>query len=155
MTAGMEAMMNRQSEKITALYCRLGHMHGDMDDFAARNQMEILSEYAKKHGLENPEFFCDWGFNGSSAKWPQYQRMLQRIRDGKVSALVVRNLNRLGRDYSATTDQFENILSQYGVVFHSVQDGIGIPEVMKQLHDYRAILDAFRSHQRSRKGGCR
>lgn len=148
----MEAMMNRQSEKITALYCRLGRMHGDVDDFAARNQMEILSEYAKKHGLENPEFFCDWGFSGDPAKWPQYQHMLQRIRDGKVSALVVRNLNRLGRDYSATMDLFETILPQHGVVFHCVQDGVGVPEV---LREYRALLIAFRSRQRSRKGGCR
>lgn len=144
--------MNRQSEKITALYCRLGRMHGDVDDFAARNQMEILSEYAKKHGLENPEFFCDLGFNGDPAKWPQYQHMLQRIRDGKVSALVVRNLNRLGRDYPPVIDLLETILPQHGVVFHSVQDGVGIPGVIRE---YPALLTAFSSRQRSRKGGCR
>ena len=30
-TAGLEAMMNRQSNKITALYCRIGDPCGDMD----------------------------------------------------------------------------------------------------------------------------
>ena len=74
--------MNRQSNKITALYCRVGGSCGDMDGLIRRNQMERLAGYAAERGLQNPEFFCDWGFLGTTPERPEYQRMLREI-DGR------------------------------------------------------------------------
>ena len=52
--------MNRQSEKITALYCRLScddDLEGDSNSIV--NQKAILSKYAKDNGFSNPRFFID------------------------------------------------------------------------------------------------
>lgn len=52
--------MNRQSDKITALYCHIDKpfsIGGDTD--FARAQIDRLSQYAEGHGLKNTEFFCD------------------------------------------------------------------------------------------------
>ena len=75
-TAGLEAMMNRQSNKTTALYCRLANFT-EADSLTAKNQMDRLAAYAAENGLQNPEFFCDWGFSGTNTGRPEYQRMLQ------------------------------------------------------------------------------
>lgn len=52
--------MSRQSEKITALYCRLSRddeLAGDSNSIV--NQKNILSKYAKDNGFRNTRFFID------------------------------------------------------------------------------------------------
>lgn len=52
--------MNRQQEKITALYCRIDS--GKQNELDAQyGQIQSLLDYARQHGLPNPHFFCDWG----------------------------------------------------------------------------------------------
>ena len=102
--------MNRQSNKITALYCRVGGSCGDMDGLIRRNQMERLAGYAAERGLQNPEFFCDWGFLGTTPERPEYQRMLREIDAGNVSDLVVVNLDRLWREREAGYEFFRSVL---------------------------------------------
>lgn len=52
--------MNRQSEKITALYCRLSRddeLQGDSNSIV--NQKAILGKYAKDNGFKNPQYFIE------------------------------------------------------------------------------------------------
>lgn len=83
-TAGTEAKMNRQSNKITALYCRLAHYNKDLDVSIVRNQQENLLKYAIEHGLENPCFYCDCGFSGTTFDRPEFQSMLREDRKSVV-----------------------------------------------------------------------
>lgn len=88
--------MNRQQEKITALYCRIDS--GKQNDlFAQYEQMWSLLDYAQKHTLSNPHFFCDWGYSGTTTDRPEYCRMLQAVTSGHVANLVVAKLDRLIR----------------------------------------------------------
>lgn len=92
--------MDRQSIKITALYCRTDYPSTDTD--IAHAQIDRLSRYAREHGLKNPKFFCDWGYSGTTADRPEYQRMLGEVVNGNVANLVVLNISRLDRDYEDT-----------------------------------------------------
>ena len=59
--------MNRQSEKITALYCRLSRddeLQGDSNSIV--NQKAILSKYAKDNNFKNPQYFVDDGVSGTT-----------------------------------------------------------------------------------------
>lgn len=50
----------RQSDKITALYCRLSRddeLQGDSNSIV--NQKNILSKYAKENGFKNLQYFVD------------------------------------------------------------------------------------------------
>ena len=126
--------MDRQSEKITALYCRLASYDTEMDASTAQSQTERLSEYAQAHELHNPHFFCDWGFSGTNDNRPEYQRMLRDIEAGNVSNLVVLSFSRLSRSYMDCNKLIEDILPRYGVTFHSVQDQIvHTPEKLEAL----------------------
>ena len=145
--------MNRQSNKITALYCRVGGSCGDMDGLIRRNQMERLAGYAAERGLQNPEFFCDWGFLGTTPERPEYQRMLREIDAGNVSDLVVVNLDRLWREREAGYEFFRSVLPNHGVTLHILQDNsISTPQDLKDAAArYEELLTLFQLE--AREGG--
>ena len=93
--------MSRQSDnKITALYCRLSRddeLQGDSNSIV--NQKAILSKYAKENGFKNTLFFVDDGYSGTNFNRPSWNELLERIENGEVSALIVKDMSRLGRDY--------------------------------------------------------
>lgn len=140
--------MNRQSNKITALYCRLAHYNKDLDLLTARNQQEILLKYAIEHGLENPCFYCDWGFSGTTFDRPELQSMLREVKAGNVANLVVKDCSRLVRDSFACAELVEIALTRYGATFHTVQDGVLTPDHLAEME--KGLLALY--HQ-SRRGG--
>ena len=145
--------MDRQSSKITAVYCRLAHYDGDMDKATAWNQMERLTRYATERGLTNPELFCDWGFSGVDDKRPQYQRMIRAMEAETVSDLIVLDYSRLGRDYQMCNRFVEVFLPQHGVTFHSVKDGIiYTPQALNELAAQRKAIYALFQQMRRERG---
>ena len=55
-----DAEMQKATDKITALYCRLSQedsVAGESNSIV--NQKNILMKYAKEHGFQNPVFFVD------------------------------------------------------------------------------------------------
>ena len=62
-----EQDMNRQSDKITAIYCRLSRddeLTGDSNSIV--NQKAILNRYAKDQGFKNIQYFVDDGYSGAN-----------------------------------------------------------------------------------------
>ena len=146
--------MDRQSDKITALYCRIGKPFDIGKDTAvAHTQIDRLSQYVKEHNLKNPKFFCDWGYSGATSDRPEYQRMLQEVVSGNVANLVVLNLSRLDRDCEDAWKLIGDTLPHYGVAFHSVQDGAGINETLNRFSQIRKELEVAyrRSQERGQK----
>lgn len=145
--------MNRQSSKITALYCRVGGSCGDMDGLIRRNQMERLFEYAAGHELQNPEFFCDWGITGTTPERPEYQRMLREIEAGNVSDLIVVSINRLWREWETGYEFFRSVLPNHGVTLHILQENsISTPQDLKDAAArYEELLALFQLE--SQRGG--
>ena len=145
--------MNRQSNKIAALYCRVGSSCGDMDGLIRRNQMERLAGYAAERGLQNPEFFCDWGIPGTTPERPEYQRMLREIEAGNVSDLIVVSINRLWREWEAGYEFFCSVLPNHSVTLHTLQDNtISTPQDLKDTAArYEELLALFQLE--SQRGG--
>ena len=62
-----EQDMNRQSDKITAIYCRLSRddeLTGESNSIS--NQKRILETYAKQNGFTNLRWYTDDGFSGAN-----------------------------------------------------------------------------------------
>ena len=58
-----DAEMQRATDKITALYCRLSQEDANEGDSnSITNQKDILLRYAKEHHFPNPTFFVDSSF---------------------------------------------------------------------------------------------
>ena len=86
--------------KITALYERLSHddeQKGESNSIT--NQKNLLQSYAEAHGFRNPKHFTDDGFSGTRFDRPGYNALMAAVDEGKVSAIIVKDMSRLGRDY--------------------------------------------------------
>lgn len=97
---GAETMSRQSDNKLTALYCRLSRddeLAGDSNSIV--NQKAILSKYAKENHFSNTLFFVDDGYSGTNFNRPGWSELLERIENGEVATLIVKDISRLGRDY--------------------------------------------------------
>ena len=121
---GAETML-RQSDKITALYCRLSRddeLQGDSNSIV--NQKAILSKYAKENHFSNTAFFVDDGYSGTNFNRPSWSELLERIENGEVATLIVKDMSRLGRDYLKVGFYTEILFVEKGVRFIAINNGI-------------------------------
>ena len=83
-----------------ALYCRLSRDDNmDSESNSIQNQRKILQKAAKDKGYTDTIFFVDDGITGTTMKRPGFQKMLTAIEAGYISAVFVKDLSRLGRNY--------------------------------------------------------
>ena len=83
-----------------ALYCRLSRDDNmDTESNSISNQKKILQKAAKEKGYTDTLFFVDDGITGTTMKRPGFQKMIQAIENGYISAVFVKDLSRLGRNY--------------------------------------------------------
>lgn len=116
------------SEKIAALYLRLSDEDEDemLDESnSISSQREILSAYIKEHS-DLAEYrmieFCDDGFSGTNFNRPDAQKMLEQIRQGIISCVLVKDFSRFGRNYIEVGNYLEQVFPFLGVRFISVND---------------------------------
>lgn len=77
------------TDKITALYCRLSNdddLQGESNSIT--NQKAILKKYADENGLENTQFYVDDGFSGTNFNRPDFMRMMEDVKSGKISTII-------------------------------------------------------------------
>lgn len=135
--------MKRQSEKITAIYCRIDYP-GSSEHILFQRERALA--YAKENNLPNPVLFMDNGFTGTSLDRPQFQNMVREIKAGRVQAIVVTDIGRLVRSYPLFLDFVEQVLIPYDVVLHSVSDGL----YTTQKDNYVRFISALISTERGR-----
>ena len=115
--------MSNQTEKITALYCRLSQEDENKGDSnSIQNQRAILEKYAKDNGFENIQVFIDDGYSGVSFNRPDFQRLLEMMEQGKVSTLITKDLSRLGRNYIEVGNYTEMLFPRWNVRYIAVND---------------------------------
>ena len=91
--------MRKQSEKITALYCRLSR-DDEQEGLSGsiKNQQAILEKYAKENGFKNTRVFIDDGWSGVTFTRPAFTEIMELGEQGKISTLIVKDHSRLGRN---------------------------------------------------------
>lgn len=137
--------MNRQQEKITALYCRIDS--GKQNDlFAQYEQIQSLLDYARKRELPNPHFFCDWGYSGTTDERPEYRRMLQAVTSGHAANLVVAKLDRLIRGNVLDCGRAVKMVLDNNVTLYSIAEGT--EEVHQAISLANAIEAAYQERGR-------
>lgn len=125
--------MNQTIDRLynVAFYLRLSKDDGDfsfskngkIESDSIHNQREILQTYLQKHPeMELYGEYKDDGYTGTNFERPNFQRMMNDIRKGKINCIVVKDLSRLGRDYIECGKYIEKIFPQMGVRFIAVND---------------------------------
>ena len=121
----MEESTMKQSDKITALYCRLSRddeSQGDSNSIV--NQKAYLSRYAKEHSFRNTEFFVDDGYTGANFQRPDWQRMMALVEEGKIGTVITKDMSRIGRNYLEVGMYTEITFPQNNVRFIAVNSGV-------------------------------
>ncbi len=121
----MAALIKSIVEKWVALYVRLSRddeNEGDSNSIA--HQIEILTRYAKEHGITNYKIYKDDGYSGTNFKRPGFQEMLADIEAGLVSMVIVKDMSRFGRNYLEVGLYTEIRFPEMGVRFVAVNDGV-------------------------------
>ena len=123
--------MNGQEEKITALYCRLsvedvkdGKNDKEHDSNSIKNQKQILTDYAKRNGYKNTMFFVDDGISGTSFEREAFQRMQRMAEEGKIGAIIVKDLSRFGREQVEAGRLTQIVYPSLGITFISIQENV-------------------------------
>lgn len=132
--------MNKQSEKITALYCRLSRddeLQGDSNSIV--NQKNILEKYAKDNGFKNPQFFIDDGVSGTTFEREGFQAMIAEVEKDNVSTVIVKDMSRFGRDYLKVGFYTEVMFVEKDVRFIAVNNGID--SASKTDNDFTPFLN--------------
>jgi len=106
-----------------ALYARLSVDIKDRQTESIENQIPILCNYiSNKQELSKAYEYVDRGFTGTNFNRPDFNRMMQDVKDGKINCIIVKDLSRFGRDYLETGNYIETILPFMGERFISVDD---------------------------------
>ena len=115
----------KQSDKITALYCRLSRdddQQGDSNSIV--NQKAFLAKYAKEQGFRNIEYFVDDGYSGANFQRPDWQRMMALVDEGKIGIVIAKDMSRIGRNYLEVGMYTEITFPQNNVRFIAVNSGV-------------------------------
>ena len=156
-TAGLEAMMNRQynnqGEKWTALYVRLSRddeNEGDSNSIA--HQIEILTKYCKDHDISRYQIYKDDGFSGTNFKRPGFLDMIGDIEAGLVNMVIVKDMSRFGRNYLEVGLYTEIRFPEMGVRFIAVNDGVDSDDQMgNDFTPFRNIINEWYAKDTSKK----
>ena len=81
-------------------------------------------DYAKKNGYLHPQYFVDDGISGTTFERPGFREMEALIEAGKVSAVIVKDLSRFGREHVETSRYLEIIYPTLGVKFVAIQERV-------------------------------
>ena len=107
--------------------CHLPQMSRQPYVFGGRNhplhitsQKAILSKYAKENHFSNTAFFVDDGYSGTNFNRPSWSELLERIENGEVATLIVKDMSRLGRDYLKVGFYTEILFVEKGVRFIAI-----------------------------------
>lgn len=120
-------MENLTGNKIfnAAIYVRLSKEDGDkVESDSIVNQKDLIRDYLK--GMPD---ICvcservDDGYSGVNFDRPDFLRMMDDVRAGKINCIIVKDLSRFGRNFVEAGRYIDQIFPFLGVRFISINDG--------------------------------
>ena len=140
-----------RNKKITPLYERLSRddeLQGESNSIS--NQKQMLEDFARRNGLPNPTHFTDDGISGTRFDRPGFLAMMEEVEAGRVEAIVIKDMSRLGRDY-LKVGQVMEVLRQRGVRLIAINDGVDSLKGDDDFTPFRNIMNEFYARDTSRK----
>lgn len=143
---------NKNQIGITALYCRLSRDDGtESESNSIGNQKKLLSQKAKEMGLTDTKYYVDDGYTRTNFNRPGFQQLIDDIEIGLVSAVMVKDLSRLGRDYVSVGNYTDSYFPEHNVRFIAVNDAIDSDEGESEIAPFKNILNEMYARDISKK----
>lgn len=120
--AQSKIQQDRNTSGMVALYCRVSTDEQAREGISLEEQQERLKAYCRAMGFNGEaQLFIDDGYSAKSMERPELQRLLEIVKEGAVSRIMVTKLDRLSRkllDLLNLIDMFH----EYGVSFVSISE---------------------------------
>lgn len=104
-------------------YIRVSTTGQAQDGVSLEMQESKIRAYCTLNDLVLSETICDAGLSGKNLSRPGVQRLLDLIKSGEVSGVVIYSLSRLGRSTSDLLD-VAKLMDRKGVIMHSLTEKI-------------------------------
>lgn len=93
------------------------------DRHSLENQENIILDFLKTHpDIRLVEVYTDNGETEPKFDRPDFQRMMEDVRSGKINCIIVKDLSRFARDFREAGHYLEQIFPFLGVRFISIND---------------------------------
>ena len=148
----MQSKKGQEQLGLAALYCRLSRDDGaEGDSNSVANQKRLLQKYAKENGLGNTRFYVDDGYTGTNFNRPSFQKMLEDIEMGYITAVIVKDMSRLGRDYLGVGYYTDTFFPEHNIRFIAVNDCVDSNDGENELAPFRNVMNEMYARDISRK----
>ncbi|MDD3453733.1 MAG: recombinase family protein [Bacilli bacterium] len=142
---------------VIGLYPRLSFdERGEEESNSVTTQIKMMKDYlVDKRDIIVYKSYPDDGYTGTDFDRPGYKKMLEDIQKRKINAVIVKDLSRLGRNYIEVGRFIDEIVSQYGLRFISVNDNVDSflnPNIMNSLEiPFKNLMNESYSKDTSKK----
>lgn len=126
-----EAINTKEVKKwFVAIYIRLSQEDSDngedkRESNSITSQKALLNEYIEEHNdLIVYDVYVDDGYTGTDFNRPGFQKLLEDMREGKITCVLVKDLSRLGRNYIEVGNYIEQIFPLFNIRFIAINDGV-------------------------------
>ena len=103
----------------------LNEKSGKKESESISHQRNLIEDYignSEDLAVCEQEEFYDDGFTGTNFNRPGFERMIEKIRNGEITCVIVKDFSRLGRDYIETSKYMDRFFPITGVRFISIND---------------------------------
>ena len=144
--------MIQQQTNNAAIYLRLSRDDGnDTESNSIGNQRAILQRYARERGLRLFGEYVDDGISGTTFERDGFKRMITDIEAGKISAVLCKDMSRLGRNNAMVAYYTEIFFPDNDVQFVAVNDGIDTSKGDNEIMGFRSVINEFYARDISKK----
>lgn len=103
-------------------------------------QVICCKEYALKENIKVLNTYTDYEYSGTNFERPQFQEMMQDIKDRKINCIIIRDLSRLGREYLEMGRLIDKVFPFLGVRFISVNDKVDTVKDLDSKKSFEVTL---------------
>ena len=149
----MKKSNNKKTRDVTAfIYPRLSRDDNlEGESYSISNQKKLLTKMAKDMGYTNIVTFVDDGVSGVTMDRPGFNEMMRQLEEGKASALFVKDLSRLGRNYIEVGRLMEEFFPEHDIRLVAVSDNIDTAEGENELAPIRNLFNEWYARDISKK----
>lgn len=137
----------------TAIYARLSR--GSEQSEKIETQIEEVKKFIENKPIfELVDIFADNGFSGTNFHRPEFERLMNDVRNGRINCIIVKDLSRFAREHVGAEDYLNNIFPFLGVRFIAVNDGYDNIHIEPQeyfMASFKNLAHAYFAQETSRK----
>ena len=88
------------------------------------NQRNIILDYITQNNFFLIDEYCDDGISGTTFDRPEFKRMIEDCKRGRINTIITKDMSRLGRDHIVGGDYMENYFRENNIRYIAINDGV-------------------------------